>query len=55
MTVTDQLLENNEKYAANFNGPLPLPPVQAHRGPRLHGRPARTCTASSASRRASRT
>ena len=26
MTVTDQLLENNEKYAANFDGPLPLPP-----------------------------
>ena len=26
MTVTDQLLENNEKYAADFNGPLPLPP-----------------------------
>ncbi len=24
MTVTDQLLENNEKYAANFDGPLPL-------------------------------
>jgi carbonic anhydrase len=26
MSVTDQLLENNEKYAANFSGPLPLPP-----------------------------
>ena len=26
MTVTDQLLENNEKYAADFDGPLPLPP-----------------------------
>ena len=26
MSVTDQLLENNEKYAASFNGPLPLPP-----------------------------
>ena len=26
MSVTDQLLENNEKYAADFNGPLPLPP-----------------------------
>ena len=26
MSVTDQLLENNEKYAANFDGPLPLPP-----------------------------
>ena len=28
MTVTDQLLENNEKYAANFSGPLPLPPAK---------------------------
>ena len=26
MTVTDQLLENNEKYASGFAGPLPLPP-----------------------------
>jgi carbonic anhydrase len=26
MSVTDQLLENNEKYAAGFSGPLPLPP-----------------------------
>src|SRR6187549_3751384 len=26
MSVTDQLLENNEKYAADFSGPLPLPP-----------------------------
>ena len=26
MSVTDQLLENNEKYAAGFDGPLPLPP-----------------------------
>ena len=28
MTVTDELLENNAKYAANFNGPLPLPPAK---------------------------
>ena len=28
MTDTDQLLENNEKYAANFSGPLPLPPAK---------------------------
>ena len=28
MTVTDQLLENNEKYAAGFQGPLPLPPAK---------------------------
>ncbi len=28
MSVTDQLLENNEKYAAGFEGPLPLPPAQ---------------------------
>jgi len=28
MSVTDQLLENNEKYAAGFNGPLPLPPAK---------------------------
>src|SRR3954447_9280788 len=26
MSVTDQLLENNKKYAAGFSGPLPLPP-----------------------------
>lgn len=26
MSVTDQYLENNKKYAANFEGPLPLPP-----------------------------
>ena len=26
MTVTDQYLDNNKKYAANFQGPLPLPP-----------------------------
>src|SRR6187401_671514 len=28
MSVTDQLLENNEKYAADFAGPLPLPPAK---------------------------
>src|SRR6478735_888499 len=28
MSVTDQLLENNEKYAAGFAGPLPLPPAK---------------------------
>jgi carbonic anhydrase len=28
MSVTDQLLENNEKYAAGFTGPLPLPPAR---------------------------
>ena len=26
MTVTDQLLTNNETYAQGFEGPLPLPP-----------------------------
>ena len=26
MSVTDQYLENNKKYAAHFQGPLPLPP-----------------------------
>jgi carbonic anhydrase len=26
MTVTDSLLENNAAYAAQFSGPLPLPP-----------------------------
>jgi len=26
MTVTDELLKNNETYAAGFSGPLPLPP-----------------------------
>ena len=28
MTVTQELLENNEKYAAGFAGPLPLPPAK---------------------------
>jgi carbonic anhydrase len=28
MSVTDQLLENNAKYAAGFTGPLPLPPAK---------------------------
>jgi len=28
MSVTDQLLENNVRYAARFNGPLPLPPAK---------------------------
>src|ERR1700709_2264012 len=28
MSITDQLLENNEKYAASFEGPLPLPPAK---------------------------
>lgn len=26
MTITDELLRNNEQYAAQFSGPLPLPP-----------------------------
>src|ERR1700733_10541976 len=26
MSVTDEYLENNARYAAQFNGPLPLPP-----------------------------
>ncbi len=26
MSVTDEFLENNNAYAANFSGPLPLPP-----------------------------
>ena len=26
MTATDELLANNERYAATFQGPLPLPP-----------------------------
>lgn len=26
MTVTDELLRNNEQYSAQFRGPLPLPP-----------------------------
>jgi carbonic anhydrase len=28
MSVTDQLLENNARYAARFGGPLPLPPAK---------------------------
>ena len=27
MSVTDQYLQNNEAYAAQFSGPLPLPPA----------------------------
>src|SRR3984893_12564983 len=27
MSVTDQYLKNNEAYAAQFEGPLPLPPA----------------------------
>ncbi|GAA3566168.1 carbonic anhydrase [Amycolatopsis ultiminotia] len=28
MSVTDELLANNDRYAANFTGPLPLPPAK---------------------------
>ena len=28
MTVTDDLIANNETYAAQFSGPLPLPPAK---------------------------
>jgi carbonic anhydrase len=28
MTVTDELLANNAKYAEDFSGPLPLPPAK---------------------------
>ncbi|MEU4519133.1 carbonic anhydrase [Amycolatopsis sp. NPDC024027] len=28
MSVTDELLVNNAEYAANFTGPLPLPPAK---------------------------
>ena len=28
MSVTDELLENNKAYAAQFSGPLPLPPAK---------------------------
>ncbi len=28
MTVTDELLENNARYAESFSGPLPLPPAK---------------------------
>jgi carbonic anhydrase len=28
MTATDELLANNERYAAAFRGPLPLPPAK---------------------------
>ena len=27
MSITDDLLANNERYAAGFNGPLPMPPA----------------------------
>jgi carbonic anhydrase len=28
MSVTDQYLENNERYAEGFSGPLPMPPAK---------------------------
>jgi carbonic anhydrase len=28
MTITDDVLANNERYAATFSGPLPLPPAK---------------------------
>jgi carbonic anhydrase len=28
VSVTDELLANNERYAASFSGPLPLPPAK---------------------------
>jgi carbonic anhydrase len=28
MSVTDDLLANNEQYAASFSGPLPMPPAK---------------------------
>ncbi|NMO93146.1 carbonic anhydrase [Actinomycetospora sp. TBRC 11914] len=28
MSVTDEYLQNNERYAAGFSGPLPLPPAR---------------------------
>jgi carbonic anhydrase len=28
MSVTDELLDNNARYAATFTGPLPLPPAR---------------------------
>ena len=28
MSVTDELLQNNAKYASDFSGPLPLPPAK---------------------------
>ena len=29
MSVTDELLANNARYAESFSGPLPLPPARA--------------------------
>ena len=29
MSATDEYLANNERYAARFNGPLPMPPAMA--------------------------
>ena len=28
MSVTDELLANNQRYADSFSGPLPLPPAK---------------------------
>ena len=56
MTVIDELLENATSYAASFDKarpPAATRPSDRHR--RLHGRAARTRTASSASTRATRT
>jgi hypothetical protein len=46
MSLTDELLENNKKYAAGFTGPLQLPPTKQVAVLSPAWRPGSTCTAS---------
>ena len=56
MSVTDELLANNEAYAASFDkGDLPLPPGEEGRGRRLHGRAPEPLRHPRAAARATRT
>ena len=49
MTVTDELVQNAERYAEDFDrGDLPLPPARKVADRRLHGRAARPVTRCSA-------
>ena len=56
MSQIDELLANNEAYAAAFDkGELPLPPGEEARGRRVHGRAAEPVRRARAAARATRT
>ena len=48
MSVTDELLANNARYAESFSGPLPLPPARSTSPSSPAWTPGSTSTASSA-------